>query len=55
MTNHNHLLGKIPGVDGLKTGFTSGAGFCLAATAERERPPDHRGHDGQPRLRGPAT
>ena len=35
MTNHNHLLGKIDGVDGLKTGFTNGAGFCLAATAER--------------------
>ena len=35
MTNHNHLLGKIDGVDGLKTGFTNGAGFCLSATAER--------------------
>jgi len=35
MTNHNHLLGKIAGVDGLKTGFTGGAGFCLAATAQR--------------------
>lgn len=35
MINHNHLLGKIQGVDGLKTGFTNGAGFCLAATAER--------------------
>jgi D-alanyl-D-alanine carboxypeptidase (penicillin-binding protein 5/6) len=35
MTNHNHLLGKIVGVDGLKTGFTNGAGFCLAATARR--------------------
>ncbi|HEY4990374.1 MAG TPA: D-alanyl-D-alanine carboxypeptidase family protein [Opitutaceae bacterium] len=35
MTNHNHLLWKIPGVDGLKTGFTGGAGFCLSATAER--------------------
>lgn len=35
MTNHNHLLGKIAGVDGLKTGFTTGAGFCLAATAQR--------------------
>ncbi len=35
MTNHNHLLGKIQGVDGLKTGFTDGAGFCLAATASR--------------------
>jgi D-alanyl-D-alanine carboxypeptidase len=36
MTNHNHLLGKIAGVDGLKTGFTDGAGFCLSATAQRE-------------------
>lgn len=35
MVNHNKLLGKVPGVDGLKTGFTNGAGFCLAATAER--------------------
>ena len=35
MMNHNHLLGKVAGVDGLKTGFTNAAGFCLAATAER--------------------
>jgi D-alanyl-D-alanine carboxypeptidase (penicillin-binding protein 5/6) len=35
MRNHNHLLTKVDGVDGLKTGFTAGAGFCLAATAER--------------------
>jgi D-alanyl-D-alanine carboxypeptidase (penicillin-binding protein 5/6) len=35
MNNHNNLLGRIPGVDGLKTGFTSGAGFCLSATAIR--------------------
>lgn len=35
MTNHNHLLGKVAGVDGLKTGFTNGAGYCLTATAER--------------------
>jgi D-alanyl-D-alanine carboxypeptidase (penicillin-binding protein 5/6) len=35
MNNHNHLLGKIAGVDGLKTGFTNGAGFCLSATAQR--------------------
>jgi D-alanyl-D-alanine carboxypeptidase len=35
MTNHNHLLGRITGCDGLKTGFTNGAGFCLAATAQR--------------------
>lgn len=35
MVNHNRLLGKVAGVDGLKTGFTNGAGYCLAATAER--------------------
>ncbi len=35
MTNHNHLLGRIAGVDGLKTGFTNGAGFCLSTTAQR--------------------
>ena len=35
MRNHNHLLGRIDGCDGLKTGFTNGAGFCLAATAQR--------------------
>jgi D-alanyl-D-alanine carboxypeptidase (penicillin-binding protein 5/6) len=35
MTNHNHLLGHIEPVDGLKTGFTDGAGFCLTATAKR--------------------
>ncbi len=35
MTNHNHLLGRIEGVDGLKTGFTNSAGSCLAATALR--------------------
>jgi D-alanyl-D-alanine carboxypeptidase len=35
MTNHNHLLGKIAGVDGLKTGYTIPAGFCLATTVQR--------------------
>jgi|HubBroStandDraft_1064217.scaffolds.fasta_scaffold35979_2 D-alanyl-D-alanine carboxypeptidase len=35
MNNHNNLLGRFQGVDGLKTGFTSGAGFCLSATALR--------------------
>jgi len=35
MTNHNHLLGKVDGVDGLKTGFTNGASFCIAVTAQR--------------------
>ena len=36
MRNHNNLLGKIPGVDGLKTGYTRSAGYCLSATAERD-------------------
>lgn len=35
MRNHNKLLGRVAGVDGLKTGFTNAAGFCLAATAQR--------------------
>jgi D-alanyl-D-alanine carboxypeptidase len=35
MLNHNKLMGKVAGVDGLKTGYTKGAGFCLAATAQR--------------------
>jgi D-alanyl-D-alanine carboxypeptidase (penicillin-binding protein 5/6) len=35
MANHNHLIGKVAGVDGLKTGFTNGAGFCLSATSQR--------------------
>ncbi|MFA6959984.1 MAG: D-alanyl-D-alanine carboxypeptidase family protein [Opitutaceae bacterium] len=35
MINHNKLLGKSEGVDGLKTGYTQGAGYCLSATAFR--------------------
>lgn len=35
MRNHNNLLGKVAGCDGLKTGYTVGAGYCLSATAER--------------------
>jgi len=35
MRNHNNLLGKVEGVDGLKTGYTAGAGYCLSATADR--------------------
>lgn len=36
MRNHNNLLGKFSGLDGLKTGYTRNAGFCLAATAARD-------------------
>ena len=35
MVNHDHLLEKVAGVDGLKTGYTEGAGYCLASTAQR--------------------
>ena len=35
MRNHNNLLGKVAGVDGLKTGYTASAGYCLSATAQR--------------------
>jgi D-alanyl-D-alanine carboxypeptidase (penicillin-binding protein 5/6) len=35
MDNHNKLLGKIAGVDGLKTGYTESAGYCLSATGQR--------------------
>lgn len=34
--NTNRLIGEFPGADGLKTGHTQEAGFCLAATAKRE-------------------
>lgn len=34
--NHNHLLRTLPGVDGIKTGFTNAAGFTLAASAVRD-------------------
>jgi D-alanyl-D-alanine carboxypeptidase (penicillin-binding protein 5/6) len=35
MINHNKLMGRVDGVDGLKTGYTFGAGYCLSATALR--------------------
>jgi len=33
--NRNRLLGRDPFVDGLKTGYTESAGFCMIATAQR--------------------
>ena len=33
--NRNTLLGEDPSVDGLKTGYTKEAGYCLVASAER--------------------
>jgi len=35
LTSTNHLLGSVPGVNGMKTGFTNAAGWCMAATCER--------------------
>ncbi|HNI84117.1 MAG TPA: D-alanyl-D-alanine carboxypeptidase family protein [Ottowia sp.] len=37
-TNRNTLLFRDPTVDGLKTGHTSAAGYCLVATARRDFP-----------------
>jgi D-alanyl-D-alanine carboxypeptidase (penicillin-binding protein 5/6) len=37
-TNRNLLLFRDPTVDGLKTGHTSAAGYCMVATAQREAP-----------------
>lgn len=33
--NRNPLLGRFPGADGLKTGHTADAGYCLIATAQQ--------------------
>jgi D-alanyl-D-alanine carboxypeptidase (penicillin-binding protein 5/6) len=35
LVNQNRLLRTYPGTDGLKTGYTSAAGFCLVATTLR--------------------
>lgn len=37
-SNRNTLLFRDPTVDGLKTGHTSAAGYCLVATAKRDLP-----------------
>ena len=36
LSNTNKLIRFYPGATGLKTGFTSGAGYCLSATAQRD-------------------
>ena len=33
--NHNHLLGQVQGLDGIKTGYTRSSGFNLATSTER--------------------
>ena len=36
LSNTNKMVRFYPGATGLKTGFTSAAGYCLSATAQRE-------------------
>lgn len=49
-TNRNLLLFRDPTVDGLKTGHTAAAGYCLVATARRPVPGLGDGPAGQRRL-----
>jgi D-alanyl-D-alanine carboxypeptidase len=36
MRNHNHLLGRVAGVDGIKTGYIRASGFNLVASMRRD-------------------
>jgi D-alanyl-D-alanine carboxypeptidase len=36
MRNHNHLLGVVGGVDGIKTGYTRSSGFNLVTSVHRD-------------------
>jgi D-alanyl-D-alanine carboxypeptidase (penicillin-binding protein 5/6) len=36
LVNTNHLVSKVAGVNGMKTGFTDKSGYCLATTCERQ-------------------
>jgi len=49
-TNRNLLLFRDPTVDGLKTGHTNAAGYCLVATARRPVPGLGDGQAGERRL-----
>ncbi|WP_374593832.1 D-alanyl-D-alanine carboxypeptidase family protein [Aquabacterium sp.] len=40
--NRNLLLWRDPTVDGLKTGYTDAAGYCMIATAKRDTPSGQR-------------
>jgi D-alanyl-D-alanine carboxypeptidase len=35
MRNHNHLLGQVEGLDGIKTGYTQASGFNLVTSVRR--------------------
>src|SRR5450631_2942094 len=34
--NHNHLLGSVPGVDGIKTGYIHDSGFNIVTSVQRD-------------------
>jgi D-alanyl-D-alanine carboxypeptidase len=36
MGNHNHLLGRVKGMDGIKTGYTRASGFNLVSSVETD-------------------
>jgi len=36
MRNHNHLLGNVEGLDGIKTGYTQASGFNLVTSVRRD-------------------
>ncbi len=40
--NRNLLLGRDPSIDGMKTGYTDAAGYCLVASAVRDTPAGKR-------------
>ncbi len=40
--NRNMLLGRDPNIDGMKTGYTEAAGYCLVASAARDTPAGSR-------------
>lgn len=40
--NRNMLLGRDPSVDGMKTGYTEAAGYCLVASSARQMPNGQR-------------
>jgi D-alanyl-D-alanine carboxypeptidase len=37
MRNHNHLLGSVKGVDGIKTGYTEASGYNLTSSVRRDQ------------------
>ena len=50
--NHNRLLGRVEGVDGIKTGYIRASGFNLVTSVKRGQPPRRRGRAGRQPARG---